>query len=56
MLQLAVHLHLRFENALHGVDSFEAARSDIIVELSHPFTDRQKIPDHKQSIAFIQHS
>ena len=28
MLQPAVHLHLFFENALHGVLSLEAARSD----------------------------
>ena len=43
VLQPAVHLHLFFENALHGVLSFEAARSDTQVEFSHPFTDRQKV-------------
>ena len=50
VLQPAVHF---FENA-HGVLSFEAARSETRVELSHPSTDRQKfpllkIPDHKQN-------
>ena len=44
VLQPAVHLHIFFENALHGVLSFEAAQSDTRVEFSHPFTDRQKVP------------
>ena len=51
VLQPAVHLHLFFGNALHGVLSFEAARSVTQIELSHPFTDRQNSlhKDHKQN-------
>ena len=41
VLQPAVHY---FENALHGLLTFEAPRSETRVELSHSSTDRQKFP------------